>query len=233
MPYKLLETFRDLFEGKVFRHRSSNQGDLVAIQFFEDLYNLPNPSPKYVSRVNQGVSVLNVQNRRQGIKARRGDGSFGQIVPNVPAIVDPGYAVKRGPIATIEIGIEVKIVAKAMIKQIDRVINDLKGQVAQFKSRHGQPITIGIVGINHALKYESYEGDKIWATTGVGGRKHPFQESGEAEARLISLAGPSFDEFLILRFNATNISPFPFNWVNPHKTKLDYGAILVRVSNRF
>jgi len=46
-----------------------------------------------------------VQNRRHGIKARRGDGSFGEIVPNVPAIADAGFAVKRGPIATIEIGI--------------------------------------------------------------------------------------------------------------------------------
>jgi hypothetical protein len=30
----------------------------------------------------------------------------------------------RGPIATVEIGVEVKILAKPMIKQIDRVIND-------------------------------------------------------------------------------------------------------------
>ena len=52
MPYTLLNKFRDLFHGKVFRHRSSNQGDLVAIQFFEDLYTLPNPSQKYVQRVD-------------------------------------------------------------------------------------------------------------------------------------------------------------------------------------
>src|SRR5579863_3249440 len=37
LTYRLLETFRELFERKVFRHRSSNQGDKVAIQFFEDL----------------------------------------------------------------------------------------------------------------------------------------------------------------------------------------------------
>ena len=233
LPYTLLDKFRDLFVSKVFRHRSSNQGDLVAIQFFEDLYALPNPSPKYIQRVNQGVSVLNVQNRRHGIKARRGDGSFGEIVPNVPPIADAGFAVKRGPIATIEIGIEVKIIAKAMIKQIDRVVNDLKGQVTQFKSRHGNPITIGIVGINHAPEYISYEGDRTYPTTGAGGFLHPIQEASEAEARLLSLAAPHYDEFLILRFIATNQAPFDFSWVNTHKTNLDYGAVLARVSNRF
>ena len=197
------------------------------------MYTLPNPSPKYIQRVNQGVSVLNVQNRRHGIKARRGDGSFGEIVPNVAAIADAGFAVKRGPIATIEVGIEVKIIAKAMIKQIDRVINDLKGQVAQFESQHGKPITIGIVGNNHAPQYISYEGDRTYPTTGVGGFLHPIQEAAEAEARLLSLAKPSYDEFLILRFIATNQAPFNFSWVNTQKTNLDYGAVLARVSSRF
>ncbi|MPZ39104.1 MAG: hypothetical protein GEU95_13800 [Rhizobiales bacterium] len=208
MPYRLLDEFRDLFQGNVFRHRASNQGDFVAFQFFEDLYSLPNPSAKYVARVDQGVSVLNVQNRRHGVKARRGDGSFGEIVPHVEPIMDPGYHVKRGPIATIEIGIEVKIIQKAMIRQIDRVINDLRGQVEQFKSKHGQPITIGIVGVNRASQYISYEADKEWPTTGAGRHKHPYQEADETEARLLSLAAPHFDEFLILRFTATNSSPF-------------------------
>lgn len=233
MPYTLLDKFRDLFVGKVFRHRSSNQGDLVAIQFFEDLYTLPNPSPKYIQRVSQGVSVLNVQNRAHGIKARRGDGSFGEIVPNVSLIADPGFAVKRGPIATIEIGIEVKIIAKAMIKQIDRVINDLKGQVTHFKSKHGKPLTVGIVGINHAPHYVSYEKDRTYPTTGMGGFKHPFQEAPEAETRLLSLAAPYYDEFLILRFLATNEPPFQFSWVNANRTNLDYGAVLARISSRF
>jgi hypothetical protein len=233
LPYTLLDKFRDLFVGKVFRHRSSNQGDLVAIQFFEDLYTLPNPSPKYVQRVSQGISVLNVQNLAHGIQARRGDGSFGEIVPNAVSIAAPGFVVKRGPIATIEIGIEVKIIAKAMIKQIDRVINDLKGQATQFRSKHGQPLTVGVVGINHAPHYISYERDRTYPTTGIGGFKHPFQEAMEAERRLLSLAAPSYDEFLILRFIATNESPFQFSWVNPNRTRLDYGAVLARISSRF
>jgi hypothetical protein len=232
LPYRLLDTFRDLFLGKEFRHRSAGQGDYVAIQFYEDLYHL-NRSQKYVSRVNQGLSVLNVQNRRVGVKARRGDGSFGEIVPNVPAITDPGFVVKRGPIATIEIGIEVKIIQKAMIRQIDRVINDLKAQVVHFKAQHGTPITVAVVGINSADQYVSFEGDRTYPTTGVGKHKHPYQEADETESRLRSLAAPFFDEFLILRFKATNAAPYPFTWVDPNKTNLDYGAVLARVSARF
>ncbi len=202
------------------------------MQFYEDLYALARSS-KYVNRVDQGLSVLNVQNRRTGIKARRGDGSFGEIVPNAQAISDSGFSVRRGPIATIEIGIEVKIIQKAMIRQIDRVINDLKAQVAQFKSHHGNPITVGIVGINCAKSYVSFEGDRSYLTTGVGKHKHPYQEAPEAEARLNAMVRATFDEFLILRFDATNQNPYPFNWVNPKQTDLDYGAVLARVSNRF
>lgn len=232
MPYRLLDTFRDLFQGKEFRHRSAGQGDNVAIQFYEDLYVLARSS-NYVDRVDKGLSVLNVQNRRQGVKARRGDGSFGEIVPNVTPISEAGYSVKRGPIATIEIGIEVKIVQKAMLRQIDRVINDLRGQVAQFKSKHGNPITVGIVGINTAAHYVSFEGNRAYPTTGIGKHKHPYQDAAESEARLLSLAAPHFDEFLVLGFKATNVPPYPFAWVDAKKTSLDYGAILARVSNRY
>ena len=232
MTYKLLETFRELFEDKVFRHRSSNQGDRVAIQFFEDLFDLGR-SPKYLDHVARGLSVMNVANLRVGVLARRGDGSFGEIVPNVTPASEPGYTVKRGPIATIEIGIEVKIVQKAMIRQIGRVISDLKDQVAHFKQKRGKPITIGVVGINHAQHYVSYEGEKPWPTTGTGKYKHPYQEADEVEKRLRALAAPAFDEFLILHFIATNAPPYEFKWVDEKKTELDYGAVLARVSNSF
>jgi hypothetical protein len=229
----LLDTFRDLFIGKEFHHRISGQGDFVAIQFYEDLYALGRSS-KYVARVDQALSVLNVQNRRVGVQARRGDGSFGELVPNVTAIADPGYIVKRGPIATIEIGIEVKILQKAMLRQIDRVINDLKGQVDQFKAQNGTPITVGIAGINCADHYVSFEGPaRNYPTTGMGKHLHPYQQAPEAEARLRNLAAPAFDEFLILKFKATNSPPFPFTWVNERQTHLDYGAVLARVSGRF
>jgi hypothetical protein len=232
LPYRLLDKFRELFEGKVFLHRSSTQGDHVAIQFFEDLYNL-NRSPKYIQRVDQALSVLNVQNVRHGIKARRGDGTFGEIIPNVQPIAEPGYTVRRGPIATIEIGIEVKIIQKAMIRQVGRVISDLEKQILQFKKKSGTPTTIAVIGINHAPNYVSYEGITPWATTGKGKYKHPFQEADAAAKRLRDEAEPQFDEFLILPFIATNSPPYKFSWVNEKKTRLDYGAILARVSNSF
>ncbi|MGZ8880413.1 MAG: hypothetical protein ACXW1N_08885 [Halobacteriota archaeon] len=165
MAYQLLDSFRRLFEGHVYLHRRSNLGDSVAMYFYEDLYSVAR-SKKFLSRINAGITVLNTRNRRQGIKARRGDGSIGEIVPNVDAIRDEGFVVCRGPIATLEIGIEVKILMKAMIKQIDRVISDLKGQAAHFRSRGGNPICIGIIGINRAPYCTSYEGERAFRTDG-------------------------------------------------------------------
>ena len=117
--YRLVAKFQALFDGKIFKHRASTQGDNVAIELYEDLYHL-NRSQRYVQRVASGLSVVNRENKRQGVVARRGDGSFGEIIPHVSPIAEAGYVVKRGPIATIEIGIEVKIIQKAMIRQIDR-----------------------------------------------------------------------------------------------------------------
>lgn len=218
MPYKLLTAFADLFDGKIFRHRVATQGDYVAIQFYEDLYQLYR-SQRYVSRVNNGIAVVNVSNTRRGVVARRGDGSFGEILPHESPVSEPGFVVKRGPIATIEIGIEVKIISKAMIRQVGRNISDLKDQVQHFKRKGGKPITIGLVGINHAPFYVSYEGDKKWATTGKGKYKHPYQEAAETERRLLQEAAPHFDEFLILHFVATNDPPYAFQWINQAATQ--------------
>ncbi|HXY24410.1 MAG TPA: hypothetical protein VEI73_07145 [Candidatus Acidoferrum sp.] len=133
-------------------HRASTQGDFVAMHLYEDLV-LIDRSPKLAREVDERRRVLNVQNRRHGVKARRGDGTFGEIVPREAPIVDEGYRIARGIVATVEIGVEVKILAKAMIKQIDRVISDLRNQVEEFKKGGGNPICIGIVGVNHAEKY--------------------------------------------------------------------------------
>lgn len=103
------------------KDRSSNQGDLVAMHLFEDLHAIDR-SDRYQERVESGRSVLNTLNTRHGIKARRGDGTFGESVPGEEPIHLSGFVVGRGPTATIEIGVEVKILAKAMIKQIDRVV---------------------------------------------------------------------------------------------------------------
>jgi hypothetical protein len=216
-----------------YRHRNSTQGDSIAVRLYEDLFDVGR-SRAYVERVSSGLCVLNAQNKRHGVSARRGDGSFGEIVPNEPPASESPFNVMRGPIATIEIGIEVKILAKAMIKQIDRVVSDLTGQVAHFKSRGGRPITVGIVGVNHAPYAVSWEGDREWRTDGRK-HKHPLQEAADAERRLLSLAAPAFDEFLILQFSATNDATpaYAFQWVDARKAELDYGAILARVGTRY
>jgi len=176
--------------------------------------------------------VVNVQNRRRGIVARRGDGTFGELIPGAAASDDDGFNVARGAVATVEIGVEVKILAKAMIKQIDRVIGDLVKQVAHFKRGAGTPICVGIVGINSAQVCTGYEGTRAFKTDGRK-HKHPYQEAAEAEARLVTQARPSFDEFLVLRYRATNARPYDFEWVDLQTTELDYGAILTRMSREY
>jgi len=231
--FRLLAEFRRLFEGRVYRHRASNQGDFIAIHLYEDLVSI-NRSSRYIDgAINSRDRVLNIQNRRRGVRARRGDATFGEVIPGETPVVQRGYMVARGPIATVEIGIEVKILAKAMIKQIDRVVNDLRNQVTQFRKGGGSPISVAIVGINHAEMCVSYEGDRKFPTTGREGFLHPIQEAAEAERHLHEEAEPSFDEFLILRYCATNSPPFPFSWVDYNSTRLDYAAALTRISSRY
>ena len=230
--FRLLVEFERLFQGRIYRHRSSNQGDWVAMHLYEDLMAIGR-SAKLTTAVRQRRRVLNVQNLRRGVDARRGDGTFGEIIPGEVAIVDPGYLVARGPIATVEIGVEVKVLAKAMIKQIDRVINDLRNQVSQFRRGGGNPICVAVVGVNQARRCVSYEGDRAFPTTGHGSFMHPYQEAPEAERRLVAEAAPVFDEFLVLRYRATNEPPYPFEWVNFNDSRLDYAAALTRISSRY
>ncbi len=229
--YALLRTFRSLFEGKRYRHRDASLGDVVASQLYEDLVAL-NKSSKLVDGVQHHERVVNLRNVLIGKPSRRGDGTFGELVPAVVAVTEQGLLVGRGPVATIEIGAETKILAKAMIKQIDRVIGDLVKQVAHFKSGGGNPICVGLVGINFADQYVSFEGRKRWPTDGKR-YKHPIQEAAQAEQRLLAKARSAFDEFQILRFRATNAKPFPFEWVDLSKTELEYSALLTRVSREY
>jgi hypothetical protein len=140
--------------------------------------------------------------------------------------------VARGAIATIEIGTETKILAKAMIKQIDREIGDLARQVQQFRKGGGQPICVGLVGVNFASSYTGYEGDRQFPTDGKK-NKHPVQEADDAIARLRERAQPEFDEFMFLRFAASNVEPYPFLWIDENETVMDYGAMLTRISREY
>lgn len=229
--YVLLRTFRGLFEGRAYLHRKSNLGDLVASQLYEDLVAI-NKSAKLVERVQRHERVVNVRNIMTGKPGRRGDGTFGELVPAAVAVTEKGMLVARGPVATIEIGAETKILAKAMIKQIDRVISDLINQVNQFKRGGGDPISVGFIGINFAEQYVSFEGRKRWPTDGKK-YKHPIQEASQAEHRLNDKAAPAFDEFQILRFRATNAKPYPFDWIDLGTTELEYSALLTRVSREY
>ena len=83
--YRLLEKFRSIFEGNQYKHRNSKIGDSVAIELYEDLHNL-RKSPKLVSRIEDHERVINVRNVRQGVKARRGDGTFGELIPGEGAL---------------------------------------------------------------------------------------------------------------------------------------------------
>lgn len=231
LGYRLLDEFEHLFLGVKYRHRDSSNGDWVAIQLSEDLFEL-NRSPKLVGRISSKLSVQNLANKRRGVTSRRGDGTLGEIVPGIDALIEPPFHVARGIIATIEIGTEVKILHKAMIKQIDRVIGDLRKQVDEFKAHGSRPISVGIVGINHAPYTISYEGDRSYRT-GEGVGSHPFQEAHEAERRLNLFARPAFDEFVVLRYVATNETPFGFSWVDKAATELDYAAALVRISSEY
>lgn len=227
MSFQLLAQFQSLFEGHAYLHRKSTQGDYVSQFVFEDLLTL-NHSPKLTQRIEQQRCVLNVANKTHGIKHRRGDGSFGTLIPGDAAIADPGFNVSRGPIANVEMGVEVKILAKAMIKQIDRVKNDLLNQAREFKKSDRRAIVAAIVGINHAPLYRSFEGSREFPTDGST-YKHPIQEAAAATQHIEGLRG-DFDELLILPFRVSNLDPFPFEWVDSNRTRQDYASFLVRLS---
>jgi hypothetical protein len=230
--YALLRAFRQVFEGRPYIHRDSSIGDKVAQYIYEDLYSL-GKSDNLTKRIDSHVRVLNAQNRTIGKKRRRGDGTFGELVPAAVALTKEGFVVARGPVATIEIGAETKILAKAMIKQIDRVMGDLIRQTEEFRKHGGNPICVAIVGVNFAERYTSFEGDRQWPTDGGHGHRHPIQEAAEAVSRLEHNARPHFDEFQLLRFVATNVAPFPFSWLDEQATVMEYSALLTRVSRLY
>jgi hypothetical protein len=229
--FAVLRAFRSLFDGKRYKHRDSSLGDFVASNLYEDLVIL-NKSAALVARVQAHECAVNLANRTVGKPSRRGDGTFGELVPTVVAITEKGLHVARGEIANIQIGAETKILAKAMIKQIDRVIGDLIRQVEEFRRTGGNPICVAFVGINYARSYTSYEGERPWPTDGRK-YKHPMQEAAAAEQRLHARALPSFNEFLFLRFRAPNVPPYPFEWLDYENTAKEYAALLLRVSRMY
>lgn len=230
MSDRLLVEFEKAFAGHRYRHRSSTTGDRIAWHLYEDMLAVDR-SGTFSERVSSGACILNAANTRRGISARRGDGTFGEGIPGSEPLDVPAFSVRRGPVATIEIGVEVKILAKAMQKQLDRVIGDLRRQAEHFR-RSGNPICVGVVGVNHAPVCTSYEGSRKHTTDGKKYR-HPIQEAESTIERLGASARAAFDELLVLRFAATNQPPYEFAWVDPEGTRADYSAALVRISREY
>jgi hypothetical protein len=57
--HRLLTEFQRLFEGKIYKHRDSSQGDFVAMHLFEDLIAVGR-SPKLIdAAINRKERVLN------------------------------------------------------------------------------------------------------------------------------------------------------------------------------
>src|SRR5579862_3522618 len=79
--YALLREFCALFEKKQYLHRNSSLGDRVASCLYEDLFYL-DKSPRLHGRIAARTRVLNARNLTVGVVRRRGDGTFGELVPS-------------------------------------------------------------------------------------------------------------------------------------------------------
>lgn len=88
LEFRLLTEFRRLFEGRVYKHRASNQGDFVAMHLYEDLITVNRSQKLIEAAIVRKDRVLNVQNKRRGVTARRGDGTFGELIPGERAMTD-------------------------------------------------------------------------------------------------------------------------------------------------
>jgi hypothetical protein len=96
MAARLLDAFAALFEGKPYLHRVSNQGDRLALELYEDLYDLGR-SAKFRSSVESGQRGVGPRNRTVTLqRMRRGDGTFGQIIDPEKARCFPNHRVARG-----------------------------------------------------------------------------------------------------------------------------------------
>ncbi len=228
MSHRLLATFEGLFRGVVYKHRDSRLGNLVAVELYEDLYAL-DTSSKFRAHISGTPNcVVNAAGKTHGVGARRGDGKFGPVVPDTPKVMNPGSVIPRGVIGLAYVGVEVKIAAKSQLKQIDRVITDLRSSASSLKVKSPKAITVGIAGVNYSPQYTGYEGSRTFPVV-----RTPAQAKREAEEvarRLRELAAPAFDEFILLRFAATNSGRFPFRWLNPRAVAADYGAALLRIA---
>lgn len=115
-----------------------------------------------------------------------------------------------------------------MLAQIDRVVTDLLNQSAVFKRLNPNTITVAFVGVNHADEYVGHEGERQFVA-----KKPPRTQAPEIMRRLDRDVRSHYDEFLFLRFKATNKPPFPFSWIDGEDIREEYASMLVRISDAY
>lgn len=240
MNYRLLDAFASLFIGQPYYHRRSNQGDAVSVEFYEDIYDLGH-SPKFNRAADEARRGVGPRNKAvTKTRMRRGDGTLGLLVDHNNVLRLPGYHVPRGPIATIDIGVEVKIFNKAMMKQVDRVVGDLQKQVKHWErvTDSDSLLSVAIIGINCSDYTVSYEGQgdtaRVYKTDGKK-YAHPIDEAPRVLARIQQevIDAQHYDEVLILNYIARNEAPFGFAWQNATRTREAYRATLLRIADKF
>ena len=124
----LLRAFERTFDSGPYLHRKQNLGNIIGERMYYDLRETK-VSKAYNDALLSGGFGLNRDVRIAGREARRGDGAFGRfilgqkIVPHA-TISGETQPLTRAPIAQVQVGVETKILAKAMIKQLSRVLTD-------------------------------------------------------------------------------------------------------------
>lgn len=134
-------------------------------------------------------------------------------------------------VALTQIGVEVEVLAKSQLKQIDRVMTDLVSSSGTIKAKSPHAITVGITAVNYSSSYTGYEGKRAFPTDRTSERAK--READEVSRRIERDVRPRFDEFLLFRFTATNRRPFPFAWIDPVSVRSEYGAALVRIAAEY
>jgi hypothetical protein len=228
---ELLRAFEETFQGQPYLHRISTTGDRLAAILYEDLFNYcadTNSGGSYVRRIESAEVVLNTLNRITGRRSRRADGTLGARVPSEQPDRLGQSRVARAPVATLQVGIEFKIVATKMTAQMDRVATDLRNQSQEFERLNPNAIKIAIVGVNHATEYVGREGTRTYRA-----HRAPAAEAAAVIQFIVGRVDAFYDELIVLRFAATNIDPFPFKWVDSAATRRDYSAAILRLAGLY
>lgn len=62
---------------------------------------------------------------------------------------------------------------------------------------------------------------------------NPFKKLPLQWLVCVNERNPVFDEFLLLRFVATNVEPYPFAWIDEREIVTEYSVMLTRISREY